>query len=338
MKNLINFKNIELFSKTIFPVILLAIAILFSLLVKDTFYLHIAILTFLYIGLASSWNLISGYAGQLSLGHAAFFGIGGYTSTILFMRLGITPWFGLIAGGILAGIVSLLIGYPSFRLRGSFYTLVTIAFAEVLKVTAINWRSLTEGSIGLHIPFKPGLVNMIFTSRNNYAFLMLCFAVLTILVTHLIAHSKWGFYLIAIRENEDSAAALSINSPKYKSYASFISSFLTAIGGSIYAQYILLVEPNDIFSLNLSIMVALVGIVGGLGTVWGPVLGGVLVLPLSELLRSYLGSGPLRGTNLIIYGLVLMIVAIKSPNGLYHSLTKLIAKLTERGLKVERSD
>jgi branched-chain amino acid transport system permease protein len=306
--------------------IMLILAVLFITLMKDTFFLHIGILVFMYIGLSSSWNIISGYCGYLSLGHAAYFGLGGYVAGILYIRFGLTPWVGMLAGGIFTALIAVFAGYPSLRLRGAFYTLVTIAFVQVVRIVAVNWVALTGGSQGLHIPFEQNFVNMMFFSRNAYALLFLCYAVVTVVISWKIDRSKLGYYLIAIRENQESAEALGINSPKYKSIALGISAFMTSIGGSLYAFYVVSIEPADIFSMSISTMIAVVSIVGSLGMVGGPVVGALIIIPLNELLRAYVGSGVLSGMNLLIYGLILIVFALKYPNGIYFYLSKFLKK------------
>lgn len=309
--------------------VLIAAALL-SIFIKNIFFINIAILVFLYSGLSSSWNIISGYAGQLSLGHAAYFGIGGYAAGILFLRFGLTPWIGMIAGGIVAAVIALAVGYPSLRLRGTFYTLVTIAFAQVVRIVAVNWTSLTGGSVGLHIPFKAGFANMMFQSRNAYALLFLGYAAAATAVSCLIRSSRMGYYLLAIRENQESAEALGISSPKYKSYAVLLSAFLSGIGGALYAMYVVSIDPADIFSMSISTMIAVISIVGGMGTIQGPLIGALIVIPLNELLRVYIGSGFLKGFNLLIYGLVLIVMALRFPDGVYSGAQKAMANFRKR--------
>lgn len=289
--------------------------LLFPLLVKSKFYLHIMILIFLYAAASSGWNIVGGYAGQMSLGHAAFFGIGAYTSTLLFVKSGLTPWLGLWAGGLLAGIVAAAIGYACFRLRGDYFALATIAFAEVVRIVAIWWRGLTGGSMGVLIPFKPGWAYMMFREKEIYYYIGFLLMALLIVLSYAIERSRFGYYLRAIREDEDAAEALGVNAFKYKLMAAVISAFITGICGVYYAQYILFIEPEGVLALHLSIQLVLIAVIGGLGTVWGPVMGAFLVVPLSELLRGWLG-GAMMGLNLFLYGIVLILVVTFMPNGL----------------------
>jgi len=287
--------------------------------VADKFYLHVLIMMLFYASISSAWNIVGGFAGQLSLGHAAFFGIGAYTSTLLFINFGVSPWIGMLVGASLATIVSGAIGYPSFRLRGPFFTLVTIAFAEVLRLLTLYAHDLTKGSIGISVPFRPAAGNFIFRQVSAYAFVALAFLALTVLVSLWIEHSRLGYYLAAIREDEDAAQALGIDAARYKLVAVLISAFLTALGGTFYAQYIFYIEPFQTFSLDFSVLLAMMAIIGGLGTVWGPVAGAFLVTPLQEILQAELG-GALQGLHLVIYGTVLIVVVILLPQGIVPSI------------------
>ncbi len=288
--------------------------------ITDKFYLHVLIMMCFYAAASLAWNIVGGFAGQLSLGHAAFFGIGAYTSSLLFVNNGISPWLGMLVGAALATVVAAIVGYPSFRLRGPFFTLVTIAFAEVARILAINAHDLTKGSIGLSVPFRPALQNFIFRETSTYAYVALAFMLIMVLVSLWIERSRLGYYLAALREDEDAAYALGINTARYKLVAVLISAFFTSLAGTFYAQYILYIEPFQVFSLDFSVLLAMMAIIGGLGTVWGPVAGAFLVTPLGEFLRARIGS-ELQGLHLVIYGTVLIVVVILLPGGIVPSLT-----------------
>jgi branched-chain amino acid transport system permease protein len=298
---------------------LAVVAAVLAFTVRDKFYLHVLIMMLFYASISSAWNIVGGFAGQLSLGHAAFFGIGAYTSTLLFINTGLSPWIGMLVGATLATLVAGAIGYPSFRLRGPFFTLVTIAFAEVLRLLTLYAHGLTKGSIGISVPFRPAARNFIFRDFSVYAFVALAFLVLTVLVALWIEHSRLGYYLAAIREDEDAAQALGIDAARYKLVAVLLSAFLTALGGTFYAQYIFYIEPFQTFSLDFSVLLAMMAIIGGIGTVWGPVAGAFLVTPLQEILQAQLG-GALQGLHLVIYGTVLILVVILLPQGIVQSI------------------
>jgi branched-chain amino acid transport system permease protein len=295
------------------------VAAVVAFAVQDKFYLHLLTMMLFYAAVSSAWNIVGGFAGQLSLGHAAFFGIGAYTSTLLFIDLGISPWIGMLIGAALATVVSGAIGYPSFRLRGPFFTLVTIAFAEVLRILTIYAHDFTKGSIGISVPFRPAVGNFIFRQFSVYAYVALAFLAITILVSLWIEHSRLGYYLAALREDEDAAQALGIDTARYKLVAVLVSAFLTALAGTFYAQYIFYIEPFQTFSLDFSVLLAMMAIIGGIGTVWGPVAGAFLVTPLQEVLQAKLG-GELQGLHLVVYGTVLIVVVILLPQGIVPSL------------------
>jgi branched-chain amino acid transport system permease protein len=298
---------------------LAAVAAVLAFTVKDKFYLHVLIMMLFYAAVSSAWNIVGGFAGQLSLGHAAFFGIGAYTSALLFINLGTSPWIGMLIGAALATLVAGAIGYPSFRLRGPFFTLVTIAFAEVLRIMTLYAHDLTKGSIGISVPFRPAVGNFIFRQLSDYAYVALAFLGMTVLVSLWIENSRLGYYLAALREDEDAAQALGIDTARYKLVAVLVSAFFTALAGTFYAQYILYIEPFAIFSLDFSVLLAMMAIIGGLGTVWGPVAGAFLVTPLQEILQAKLG-GELQGLHLVVYGTVLIVVVILLPQGIVPSL------------------
>jgi len=237
----------------------------------DSYYVHILILILVYAYLGSSWNILGGYAGQFSFGHATFFGLGAYTSTILFMRLGISPWVGMVLGGMLSMFVGMFIGFICFRygLKGPFFALATLAFAEMFRVAALT-IPFTGKAMGILITIKgTSLVAFQFQQKIYYYYIILAFNVFIVLVTHLIENGKLGDYFEAIKEDEDASEALGIDTLKYKVIAISISSFLTALGGTFYAQYLFYIDPDICFGVHNSIEIFIRPILGGLGTVYG---------------------------------------------------------------------
>lgn len=297
------------------PLLGLLLIVLAPLAIESPFYLHVLVMILFYAALSQAWNIIGGFAGQLSLGHTAFFGIGAYASTLVFLQYGLTPWIGAVFGGLLASIAAFAISYPCFRLRGPFFTLSTIAFGEVVRILAIYFRDLTRGSVGLQIPFKPSLTNLVFQSKASYLYLAVGFLLLTTWIAWWIQRSKLGHELVALREDEDAAEAVGINTHWAKLIAVMVSAFLTALGGVFYSQFVLFIEPYSVFSLDLSIQFALVAIIGGIGTVTGPIIGSFIVTPVSEFARAWLG-GSFRGLHFLVYGLVLIVVVILLPRGI----------------------
>ncbi len=290
------------------------------ILPRNPFYEDLILMIFFFGTLAAAWNLVGGFAGQISLGHTAFFGIGAYTSTLLWLKFGLSPWLGMFAGAGLAILVAIGIGVPCFRLRSHFFALATIAFGEVLRHVASFWRGLTQGGVGLLIPFKPGMGNFMFRSKIPYAYIALGLMLFIILVSYIIRNSRFGFYLISLREDQDAAETLGVNTSRCKLIALTISVFFTAVAGTFYAQYLLFIDPDTVFSLPFSIELALLSIIGGLGTVIGPIIGSFILIPLDNLLRGWLG-GISAGLNFIVYGIVLVVAVIYFPRGIAGWLT-----------------
>lgn len=282
----------------------------------------VILLSFLFAGLALAWNIAGGYAGLISFGHSAFFGVGAYTSTILLTRYGISPWIGIWAGALIAALFGAVLALICARLRGPFFILSTLAFAEVVRIIALNWASLTGGPEGLSIPPMSSLSGMVFASKETYAALMLGYLVFVYAITKGLEASRYGYYLFAIRDNEDAASAAGVNPLLGRALAMALSAALTGIGGSLFAQYFLYLDPTYVISPELSFQFALLPAVGGLGTAIGPVLGSFLITPLSELLRSHLGNAA-AGLHLVIYSFGLIIVMLYFPAGLAGALAKL---------------
>jgi branched-chain amino acid transport system permease protein len=285
----------------------------------------IVVLTFLYAGLALAWNIAGGYAGLISFGHAAFFGIGAYTSTILFVHGGVTPWIGLWVGALVSAAAGALLAVICARLKGPFFILSTLAAAEVVRIGALNWVSLTGGPEGLSILPVPSVANMVFASKTVYAALMLGYLVICYCVTKWLEFSRYGYYFFAVRDDDDAAKAAGIDPLLVRTCAMALSASLTGIGGSMFAQYFLYLDPTFVISPELSFQFALLPAVGGLGTAIGPVLGSFLITPLSELLRSYLGSHA-AGLHLVIYSAGLIAVMLYFPAGLAGALHHLAAR------------
>jgi branched-chain amino acid transport system permease protein len=312
------------FSKIFLPIIAL-IPVLLILTVRKPFYQDILINLFLLAGLAGAWNLIGGYTGQFSLGHTTFFGIGAYTSTILFLSYNLSPWAGMIIGGICSMAFALIVGYPCFNLRSHYFALATVALGEVMRIIATYWRGLTKGSLGLLVPNKPNFWNFIFEEKAGYAWAAFGYMILVVFLTYIIGKNRLGYELIGIREDEETTQSIGINSPVKKLQIFMISAFLTAIGGTIYAQYISFIDPATVFSLNVSLEMATICIIGGMGTVLGPLVGALFFVPLDAVIRTFVG-GEFAAIGFIIYGLILIVVVVFIPQG----ITVLIADKNKR--------
>jgi branched-chain amino acid transport system permease protein len=273
------------------------------------------ILTFLWAGLALAWNIAGGFAGLISFGHAAFFGIGAYASTLLFVRAGVTPWLGMLAGGAAAAGFGAVLSLICARLRGPFFILSTLAAAEVTRIGALNWASLTGGPEGLSIPPVAGLVNMVFASKSAYAVLMFGFLIAAYAIVKWLDGSRYGYYLFAVRDDPDAASAAGVDPLAIRTAAMALSAGLSGVGGSLFAQYFLYLDPTFVISPEVSFQFALLAAIGGMGSAVGPVLGSFLMTPVSELLRSYLG-GHAAGLHLVIYSAVLIVVMLYAPSGI----------------------
>ena len=307
---------------------LTAIVLVLPLLVTNRFAtdIFIRILLFAFIGVA--WNLMGGYAKQLSLGHAAYFGLGAYTSTILEIRFGISPWLGMVAGGVVAMLASLPIGWLCFRLRGPYFAIATIATAQVLMLLFLKFRDFAWGAEGTTIPnFGDAPLMMQFDDKSSYYYVALGLLALGLIITCRIEHSWMGYYLVAIGEDEDAAEAVGVNAPRIKRDIYMISAFLTALAGTFYVQYIYFIDPATAFSFNISVEAALVSIVGGIGTLWGPVVGTVLLETTSALLQSWLGSSA-GGVQLTVYSLILIAVILWRPSGLLGVFSDVYRRMT----------
>lgn len=313
--------------KIILSIIFLAIILVLGIpsAAGNRFVQNMIITIFLFAGLACAWNLIGGYAGQLSLGHAGFFGIGSYTVVLLNLKAGISPWLGIIVAVVFAVAASFIIGWPCFRLKGPFFCLATIAVGEVLRILAVNLTGLTYGSAGVSVEMVFGLGNMLFREKWVYGIMAFIFLAAIILVTLRIEKSKLGYYLVAIREDQDAAASLGVNATRAKLISLAISASFTSIGGVFYAQYILYIDPPSVFASNISVQMVLMTIVGGLGTVWGPVLGALLLVPMDQYIRAYFGS-TIHGLNLVIYSLILVVVILVIPRGIWPTISDWIRK------------
>lgn len=295
---------------TISPIIVLA---LLPLLVHSDYYLHILILALMWVVIGSSWNLIAGYTGQVSFGHAIFFGTGAYTAGLCVTQLDISAWWGMLLGGPIAMVVGFLIGCICFRLRGPYFALATIAIGEIFRLIAIFWRELTEGMQGI-------LIIQTFRSKLPYYYLALLLAALCLYAFYRIMNSKWGFYFIAIREDQDAAESMGVSSFRYKSLSLMASSFFTGLAGAFYMNYMAFIDPEVVFSLHhISIMAILVGIIGGVGTLWGPALGAFIMVLLHETFRSSLfGFAPkwVSEAHALVFGLLVMFVIRFMANGI----------------------
>jgi branched-chain amino acid transport system permease protein len=289
---------------------------------------HILILILLYVTLGSAWNILGGFTGQLSIGHAAFFGIGAYTAAIIARATSLSPWLALLLGPVIALPLALLIGKICFRLRGPYFTLATIAVGEVVRLVALNWRDFTGGAVGVVI--RPSVFSG--TDKIPYYFIILAIATMTVLLCYHISRGRLGYFFMAIREDQETAEAIGIDTTKYKLVALGFSATLTAMAGAFYANYFLFVDPTVVLPLALSVEIVLMAIIGGIGTVAGPVLGAVLLKLSSEVFRNVFEQA-----NLLIYGALLIVVILFIPDGLIGGLRRLIERRKAPAAEIARS-
>ena len=317
--------------------ILLAAGLAAPLVVRDEFFLHSLIMVLYFAYLASAWNLMCGYVGQVSFGHSVFSGVGGYCSVLLLTGMGLSPWLGMLAGGLLAAALAVLIGFPTMRLRGPYFALTTIAAAEIVRIWVENTDHVfgiaIKGSEGLSVPLIGTRWAMFqFDGKLPYYYVILAMLVAVMGLTALIERSRLGVCLKAIRGDRDAAESLGINPTRYTLAAYAISAFMTALGGSFYAQFIRFINPERNMGVELSIDMALMSIIGGQGTVFGPLIGAAFLAPVAELTRTWLG-GQLPGLHLVLYGLVLIVAVLYLPKGLLDPIQRLGRRLPGRAAR-----
>lgn len=284
------------------------------LLTENKYLITVMATFFVFACLGSAWNLIGGYAAQISWCHAAFVAIGAYTSVILYNRSGITPWLGMLVGMGISALTSVIIGSVSFRLRGPFFSLSTIAFAELVRVF-LNWaKELTKGSSGLVVTYRrDSFLSLTFSSPKSFYYILLGFLVVTLAVVWLVERSRLGYYLKAIKADEDAVLSLGINSNIVKLKAFLISALIASAIGTVYAFFMSYIDPTSVGGLDLSTKIGSMAIVGGLGTLIGPVLGAAFLVPLSEIANILLGTS---GSGMLLYGLMLILVFTYRPKGI----------------------
>lgn len=309
------------------PALFIVLLLINPLIVRSTTFIQVFILVLWYGCLTASWNLVGGFAGVLPLGHAVFAGIGAYTSTLLFIHAGLSPWIGMFAGGGVAVVVALLIGIPTFKLHGAYYALSSIAFVEAVRIITENTQRIgplkINGVQGLLVPLK-GHAPLYFQFGNKLWYYYVILALLAVIVytTYRIHRSRMGYYLVAGGEDQEAAESLGINVTRYKLIALALSAFFTALTGTFYAQLVLYVFPQGIISLNLSFEIAFIAIIGGRGTLLGPVLGALILVPIGEISRIYLSGSQFIGIHLFLYGTIIVLAMLYKPTGMMRSIER----------------
>jgi branched-chain amino acid transport system permease protein len=286
-------------------------------LAANSHLLQILTLSLLFAAMAQSWNIVGGLANQMSLGHAAFFGAGAYTSTLLLIHFGVSPWLGMIAAAVLGAALAFLISLPAMPLQGHYFALATLAFGEVLRTIANSWASLTGGPVGISVPFAPDSLAMLtFKQPRPYYFIVIGALLGITLIFEAIRRSALGYRLRAVRENAAAAEVVGVDTFRAKVEAAVISGALMAMCGTLYAQITYFFDPDTVFGLGaISIRVALIAIIGGIGTAAGPIIGALFIIPLEEVANTLL-SAQSAGLAQFAYGLILIAVILLQPRGL----------------------
>ena len=295
----------------------LAFLILLPLIGPSKFLLHLMIMIFMHAVISQSWNIVGGFSGQISLGHGAFFGIGAYVSSFLYVEFGLTPWIGIIFGIIICAIIAILIGIPMLRLSGHYFAIATLLIGISFQIIFQRWE-LVGAASGLWVPLtsEDSIYAMQFHgSKVPYYYLFLIFFVIIFFIAWIINRSKLGYRLRAVRDDAQAAQSLGIDIAKYKIIAFAISAMMMAPMGSLFAQYILIIDPDRMFNFEISIIALLITVLGGIGYVWGPLIGTIILIPLAEYARIFFG-GTGGAVDLMVYGIVLMIICIFRPSGI----------------------
>lgn len=315
----------------VIAVVIAAAALLPLALDARGYWIRVLTFTLLFATMAQAWNIIGGLANQTSLGHAAFFGIGAYTSTILLLKLGLSPWIGMLAGGVLGGIAALIIAIPTMRLQGHYFALATLAFGEVMRVIANVWTPLTGGPGGLSVPFMPpSFAGYSFKLLLPHAYIALVALIIVTAIFEAIRRGAMGYRLRAIKENPEAAEVIGIDTTKVKLQATVISGVLMAMLGTLYAQVAVFFDPDTVFSAAaISIRIALIAILGGVGTAVGPILGAFFIIPLEELMNDLLSSRA-AGLSQLVFGVILIAVILWQPRGFITVFDSLRARLSGR--------
>jgi len=289
--------------KDLIPWLILVVLALVPLIERNPYILHMMIMVFIWICLGQSWNLLGGFTGQVSFGHATFYGVGAYSAGLLYFHKEISTWYGMFLGPLMAMVFAVPLGLICFRLRGAYFALAMLALAEVLRLVATNWISFTNGAVGILIVPIAGKV--------FYYYMALALAAVSFYVIYRVVNSKWGYYFVAIREDQDAAESMGIDTTKYKLLSLLISAFFTGLAGAFYMNYLAFIDPHVVFSLvDVSIMMILVVMLGGAGTLYGPAIGAVIMVILSEVFRSYFGHA-----NLLILGILIIFIIVFIPDG-----------------------
>ena len=324
---------------TIAQILALAALAAIPLVLHNDYYLHLLILALMWVVIGSAWNLLAGYTGQVSFGDAAFFGTGAYTAGLLVIHWGWSAWWGLLFGGLMAVVIAFPFGWICFRLRGAYFALATLALNEVMSHVATIWESFTQGMVGI-------MIMQTYISKLPYYYIALAMAASSIIIIRLVMRSRLGYYFLSIREDQDAAESLGVDTHFYKMVSLAVAAWLTGVAGALYMNYMGFIDPHVVFSLHdISIMAILVGIVGGVGTTYGPAVGAFIMVLVQEMFRTagfgYIKSAAkftdvhflisaseqLTKGHALGFGILVVLVIRYMPNGVVGDWGKLVTAL-----------
>jgi branched-chain amino acid transport system permease protein len=311
--------------KKAFPYMAVGLLALVPLLGLNSYLMHILILVIMWSVIGMAWNLLGGYCGQVSFGHAAFFGVGAYTAGMLYSKLGISSWWGFPASVVVVSLCALGIGWICLRLRGPYFALATLALGVIFRIVAENLVGVTGGDLGIMLRERTWI------DKTWYFYIILIVAAGTYYLVRKVIESKLGYYFVAIREDQDAAESLGINTTKYKTIALILSAVITGFAGVFYTNYMGYIDPKVVFALHdISIITIMVVMVGGVATYWGPTVGAIIMVLLSEIIRSIPKLGTAHHT---FFGILLIVIIIFLPNGIVGDFSKIRKLFGSRGAK-----
>lgn len=309
--------------------ILLAAAIIIPACITNSYIISILFMTVLYALLASGWNILSGFTGQMGLGNGLYFSLGAYVTGSLFVYYNVNTWLALLITGIAVALFSILLGLLCFPLKGTYYGLATIALLNILRVIFYDNEYILGmrfgGGPGIKVTWRGGFANMQFVDKHYYYYIVLGLLVLTLVFCEILLRKKTGFYFRAISTNDVAASTLGINVIKYKCIAQCMSAFVLALGGGVYTMYIMYIEPETMFSMDYCLYILIMAMVGGLGEIYGPLLGALILMPMFEIIRGTLGS-KLPGIAAVFFGLLLMVCMQFFPKGIIPTVRKFVER------------
>ncbi len=301
--------------KAAIPLIVLGALAALPLIGLSSYTMHILVLVLMWATIGMSWNLLGGYCGQVSFGHAAYFGVGAYTAGILYLKFQASAWWGIPLSILVVGAFAFVLGYIVLKLRGPFFALATLASGEVLRISAENMNWLTNGTLGILIKERT------WVQKTQYYYIILAIAAISFVLVRKLIGSKWGYYFVAIREDQDAAESLGIDTTRYKTIALVVSAVLTGVCGAFYTSYMGFIDPHIVFALHdISIITIMIVMVGGVATQWGPLVGAGIMVLLAEWIRAIPGLGASHQT---FFGILLIVIIIFLSNGIVGDFGKI---------------